>query len=249
MSLWIVMTALLMLGGCSASEQERQKAILHTRLGQQYIQQGDPNSAIRELAEAKKYNPQDPNVHYALGWALSAKGLFPQALEAYRETLRLDPKFTEAHNAIGAIYLETGQWDAAIAEFEIVLKDILYQTPYYVLNNIGWAYYKKGDLRRAIEAYQRAAAMKPDFGMAYYNLGLALRDNKQNGEAIRAFRHTIVLAPDLVDAHLQLGILSFNEQQADAARGSFQEVIRLAPGSENARLAQQYLDFLKKSGK
>jgi len=74
----------------------------------------------------------------------SAKRLFPQALESYREALRIDPKYTEAHNAIGAIHLELGQYDAAISEFEIVLKDLLYQTPYYVMNNIGWAYYKKG---------------------------------------------------------------------------------------------------------
>ena len=248
-SFLIVMTALLLCGGCSTSEQNRQKAVLHTRLGHQYLQQGDPTSALRELMEAQKFNPEDANVHYALGWAYSAKRLFPQALESYRETLRLDPKYTEAHNAIGAIHLEIGQYDAAISEFEIVLKDLLYQTPYYVMNNMGWAYYKKGDLRRAIESYQRAVAQKPDFGLAFYNLGLAYKDNKQPGEAIRAFRNTVVLAPNLVEAHLQLGVLHFNEQQPADAQKSFQEVIRLAPGSDNARLAQQYLDFLKKSGK
>jgi tetratricopeptide (TPR) repeat protein len=188
-------------------------------------------------------------VHYALGWAYSAKGLFPQALASYREALRLDPNYTEAHNAIGAIHLDMGQYDAAIGEFEIVLKDLLYQTPYYVMNNMGWAYYKKGDLRRAIEFYQKAVALKPDFGLAFYNLGLAHKDNKQPGEAIKAFRNTIVLAPNLGDAHLQLGVLQFNEQQPAEARKSFQEVLRLAPGSDSARLAQQYLDFLKTSGK
>ena len=107
-SLLIVMTAILLFWGCSTSEQNRQKAVLHTRLGHQYLQQGDPTSALRELLEAQKFNPEDANVHYALGWAYSAKGLFPQALESYREALRLDPKYTEAHNAIGAIHLETG---------------------------------------------------------------------------------------------------------------------------------------------
>jgi TolA-binding protein len=52
-----------------------------------------------------------------------------------------------------------------------------------------------------------------------------------------------------MDAHMQMGILHFNEQQPAEARKSFEEVIRLAPGSDNARLAQQYLEFLKKSGK
>ena len=124
-----------------------------------------------------------------------------------------------------------GQYDAAIGEFEIVLKDLLYQTPYYVMNNMGWAYYKKGDLRRAIESYQKAVALKPDFGLAFYNLGLAHKDNKQPGEAIKAFRNTIVLAPNLVDAHLQLGVLHFNEQQPARPRNPLRRSSAWRPGA------------------
>jgi len=163
----VIIAVAFLLAGCATTEKDRQKAALHTRLGYEHLQKGDPTTALRELLEAQKLNPEDPNVLYALGWAYSAKGLYPQALESYREVLKLDPKFTEAHNAIGAIYLQTGQWDAAIAEFEIVLKDVLYQTPYYVLNNIGWAYYKKGDRLRAIDYFQKAVSLKPDFGLAY----------------------------------------------------------------------------------
>jgi Tfp pilus assembly protein PilF len=168
---------------------------------------------------------------------------------SYREALRINPKYTEAHNAIGAIFLETGQWDAAIAEFEIVLKDLLYQTPYYVLNNIGWAYYKKGDRLRAIEYYQKALGMKADFGLAFYNLGLVYKDLKKDEEAIRAFRNTVALVPTFPDAYMQLGVLYFNGQKTEEAQKAFQEFLRLAPQSENARLAQQYLDFLKKAKK
>lgn len=249
LSLALAAAALWTFSGCATTEQNRQKAVLHTRLGHQYLEQGDSTSALRELMEAQKFNPKDPNVHYLLGWAYSARSLYPQAMESYREALRVDPKYTEAHNAIGAIYLVTGQYDAAIAEFEIVLKDLLYQTPYSVLNNIGWAYYKKGDLGRAIEFYQKAVAMKPDFGLAFYNLGLAYRDSRQPGEATRAFRTTLVLVPNLVDAHLQLGVVLFNGQQTAEARKSFEEVLRLAPGSEAARMAQQYLDFLNRQEK
>jgi type IV pilus assembly protein PilF len=246
-SFFIFLTAAFLFVGCATTEKDRQKAALHTRLGYQHLQQGDPTAALRELLEAQKLNPEDASVYYALGWAYSAKRLFPQALESYRQTLKIDPKFTEAHNAIGAIYLELGQWDAAIAEFEMVLKDLLYQTPYYVLNNLGWANYKKGDLLKAIENYRKAVSLKPDFGLAYYNLGLAYRDQQQNEEAIKAFRNTVVLAPTFAEAHMQLGILYFNAQKAEDARREFQEVLRLTPQNENARLAQQYLDFLKKT--
>jgi tetratricopeptide (TPR) repeat protein len=90
--------------------------------------------------------------------------------------------------------------------------------------------------------------MKPDFGLAYYNLGLAYTDEKQTEAAIDAMRSALAQDPAFWKAHFQLGLLYFNSGKREEAKKSFGEVVRIAPRSENARLAQQYLDFLKKSG-
>jgi len=233
--------------GCSTDEQAQQKAKIHLRMGYQNLQQGDPTSALKELLQAENLSPKDPEIQFALGWAYSAKGRFLEALEHFRKTLILDPKLTDAHNAMGATYLEMGKWDEAIQEFEIVLKDMLYMTPYYVQNNIGWAYYKKGDRLKALEYYQKAVALKPDFGLALFNMGLVYRDNQQAAEAIAAMRSALAHAPNFLEAHFQLGLLYFNSGKLAEAKKSFGDVLRLAPRTENARLAQQYLDFIKKS--
>ncbi|NWF54778.1 MAG: tetratricopeptide repeat protein, partial [Syntrophaceae bacterium] len=188
---WFILflvAGLPLLSGCAPDPKMVQKATFHFGLGTSYLQQGDPTSALRELYEAEKLNPKDPQVQHALGMALSAKGKYNDALEHYRKALELDPKYTEVHNTMGATYLEMGRWDEAIQEFNRVLKDILYLTPFFVHNNIGWAYYKKGDLNQAVENYRKAIGMKPDFGLAHYNLGLAYRDRKQADLSIDAFR-------------------------------------------------------------
>jgi len=248
-SFLLLAVSLAFLAGCATSEQAKQKASIHFRLGSEYLQRGEATSALREFLEAEKFDPDDASVQFGLGSALNAKGRFQEGLQHYRKALEIDPKFAEAHNAMGSTYLELGQWDDAIREFEIALKDLLYLTPFYVENNLGWAYYKKGNIPRAIEHYRKALTMKPDFGLAYYNLGLAYKDNKQTEEAIAAMRSAVARVPNLLDAHLQLGILSFNAGIRDQARKAFEEVLRLAPRSDSARLAQQYLDFLKKSGR
>jgi Tfp pilus assembly protein PilF len=181
--------------------------------------------------------------------ALSAKGKHTDALEHYRKALELDPKYTEVHNAMGATYLEMGKWDEAIQEFNLVLKDDLYLTPFFVHNNIGFAYYKKGDLNNAVESYRKAIGMNPNFGLAHYNLGIAYRDGKKTSQAIAAFRQATSLAPSLLDGHFQLGKLYFETGKKAEAQKSFQEVVRLAPQSEAALMARQYLDVLKKTGK
>ena len=242
----ILAMVLMFLVGCATSEEARQKAQIHLRLGTHHLTQGDSSSALRELLEAEKLDPKDPHIRFALGWAYSAKGRFSQALEQYQEVIKLDPKYTEAYNAMGATYLEMGKWDEAIESFQQALKDLLYLTPFYPLNNIGWAYYKKGDRRKAIEYYRRALSQKPDFGLAHYNLGLAQKDEGKTEEAIASFKAAVTHAPGLLDGHFQLGVLYFHSGKGEEAQKAFGEVLRLAPDSESARLAKQYLDLLKK---
>lgn len=245
----LFLAALFFFSGCGPDEKAIQKANIHYGLGSSALQRGDPTSALREFYEAEKLNPKDPYIQHALGMALNAKGKYKEALQHYGNALELDPKYTEVHNAIGATYLEMEKWDEAIQEFNLVLKDYLYLTPFFVHNNIGWAYYKKGDLNKAVENYKKAITMNPDFGLAHYNLGIAYRDGKKTDLAVAAFRRTIALVPNLLDAHFQLGKLNFEAGKKTEAQKSFQEVLRLAPQSEAAQMAQQYLDLLKKSAK
>jgi type IV pilus assembly protein PilF len=244
-----LLTGLFFISGCGPDRKAIQQATNHYGLGYALLQQGEPTSALREFFEAERLNPRDPSIQHGLGMALSAKGKYTDALEHYRKALALDPKYTEVHNAMGATYLEMGKWDDAIQEFQIVLQDILYLTPFFVHNNIGWAYYKKGDPNSAIDNYRKAIGMKPDFGLVHYNLGIAYRDRKQPDLALASFRQATVLVPGLLDGHFQLGKLYFEAGNSAEAKKSFQEVVKLAPKSESAQMAQQYLDLLKKSGK
>ena len=73
--------SLALLAGCGTSEQAKQKASIHFRLGSEYLQRGDPTSALREYLEAEKLNPDDATVQFGLGSALNAKGRFQEGLQ------------------------------------------------------------------------------------------------------------------------------------------------------------------------
>ena len=65
---------------------------------------------------------------------------------------------------------------------------------------------EQGKLEEAIEAYNKALSIKPDYADAYYNLGIALQDQSKLEEAIEAYKKALSIKPDYADAYYNMGI-------------------------------------------
>ena len=66
---------------------------------------------------------------------------------------------------------------------------------------MGNALKDQGKLEEAIEAYNKALAIKPDYAEAYNNMGIALKDQGKLEEAIEAYNKA--LASSLIMLKLQ----------------------------------------------
>ena len=110
--------------------------------------------------------------HRELGAALNTKGDKDQAIEQFREALKIQPDFAQAHYDLGVAFYEKGEVDEAILQF----KQALESAPHYAKahNNLGVALRNRGELDAAIEQYRQAAQIRPDIAEFHYNLGVAL---------------------------------------------------------------------------
>jgi type IV pilus assembly protein PilF len=63
-------------------------------------------------------------------------------------------------------------------------------------NDLGVAYFERGDLRRALGEFERAAALRPDWPRALVNLGDARLGQGDVSGAIEAYRRAVAAAPD-----------------------------------------------------
>src|SRR5258705_490958 len=70
-------------------------------LGRLRAQDGDFPAAAALIAEAIAINSDAPAAHYNLGLALRALNRHGEAIESYRQALRLKPDFAAAHNDLG----------------------------------------------------------------------------------------------------------------------------------------------------
>ena len=81
------------------------------------------NSVHAQARFHKEFKAADENYSesrqlYSEGVKYALAGLFSQAVELFQRAIRLNPKFADAHFALGHAYFDIGRWEKAIESFE-----------------------------------------------------------------------------------------------------------------------------------
>jgi tetratricopeptide (TPR) repeat protein len=94
--------------------------------------------------------------HTFLGWTLSQKGRYEEAIEQCKIAITLDPEFGNPYNDIGSYLIHLGQIDKAIPWLELAKKAPRYEPRHFPYLNLYRAYTKLGQLDRAQRELQQA---------------------------------------------------------------------------------------------
>jgi len=129
--------------------------------------------------------------------------LFPQAEEAFYETLRLDPGFPGVHLELGKVYISLRQTDDALRELQLALKENPGDgdASYF----LGGLLVQEGRYAEGIPYLERARNVKPDFWAPYFYLGKAKLRMEHPAEAVVLLRRAVELNPDGATVYYQLG--------------------------------------------
>ena len=116
--------------------------------------------------------------------------------------------------------------------------------------NLGAAHRDRGELPEALEAYRRAAELRPNWADAQLALGVLLRELGKPDDAREHLSRALALQPDLADAHMELGHALTPIGEWRAALDHYQSVLRLRPDDAKARWAHALaqLPALEESG-
>jgi Tfp pilus assembly protein PilF len=123
--------------------------------------------ALKELLDAVKLDPEAANTHNALGLVYHRLEHLDKGLFHYNKAVEYREVFSEAYNNRGVLLMDIGRYDEAIESFGIALGDILYRTPASAEGNMGWAYYKKGDIKEGLKHIRNAVAINTKFCRGY----------------------------------------------------------------------------------
>ena len=119
-------------------------------------------------------------------------------------------RLAEAHNNLGSVLRDQGQFNAAIVEYQCALR---LKTDYAAAhNNLGVALHDRGNIDEAMAAFRRSLALQPNDACALNNLGNALKDEGEVQAAIAEYRLALRARPDFASAHSNL-LLSLHDPQ------------------------------------
>jgi tetratricopeptide (TPR) repeat protein len=184
-------------------------------------------SKVAIWQHAVDIRPQNPFVHNNLGIALAAAGRREEAIEQYRQALRLKPDFAEALGNLGLALADLGRTDEAIEQYRQTLR----QKPDFaeVHNILGAFLAGSGNTAEAIEHYHEALRLKPDFAEAHSNLGLLLASLGRSAEAIEQYQQALRLKPDYAVTHNNLGLVLAGLGRSGEAIAHYQQALHWKP--------------------
>lgn len=250
MKLLVTLLLLLVIAGCASGRDQQQfgksnPAAYHYQMGLSYLGEKNYTSALIELTEAEKLDPENPELLYNLGRAYIGKKRPDLAEQRFQKAIMLKPNYTTVRNDLGVAYLELKRWDSAIQQFKIVKDDLFYENNENATINLGLAYLGKGDYPKSLEELRSVAAVNPRNPVTRLSLGRVWFAMDRTEQAIAEYKKALDIYSEYGAAHYYIGLAYLKLNNVAAARASFKEAVRIMPDTELGRSALDYLDLLK----
>lgn len=174
------------------------------RLGDMYLQQGNPSMALVQYQKAVEADPSLFRIHYKIGEMFLKKGIPQDALQHFQEVLKRDDQDALALEGVGEAYFRMGKEEEAEAAFRkaIALQPDRWQTR----NFLGLLLDRQKRHQDAIAEYEQGLRVRPDEATLLNNLGLAYYLLGRYEDAVKSFQRALLTGSAQPKIHNNLGL-------------------------------------------
>ena len=206
--------------------------------------QAEWSLGLESIRAALDRAPTRAAYHHELGQILRGSGKLPEAIEAWRQAVKLDPGYADAWEAMGQAYLENGRYKDAIAAFEEALKADPGRAR--VLGSIGDAHFHAGKWTQSVASYQAALKSDPSLTGLYYRLGRAHSEMGQYDKAIAFYQKALSVSPDNAQAWYHLGYALKERGKKREAANAFKSYLAKTPDPKDKKDIEDEIYYLSK---
>jgi tetratricopeptide (TPR) repeat protein len=225
----------LITAGATRGECKTYEQLIDCAMGQ--AGQNNLKEATAFYKQASLLKPDMFRPHYNLGQIYESQGNYKDAAAAYKRAvnLKINESLGETQVNVMSAYFNLGNVYAMMndhAQAVTALREVIrrlpepYHTPHY---NLALSLAALGKQREAINSFEEAIKIKPDYWEAYYNMGVAYSKLEDYPQAIAAFRKTIEIKPDDAQAHYNLGLAYYLMDDAKSLATQVQVLQKTRP--------------------
>jgi tetratricopeptide (TPR) repeat protein len=170
---------------------------------------------------------------FNLGLALYGKGRVDEAIQCFRDVLKVLPDDVETHNDLAVALLKSGRRDEAVVHLRQAVA--LRPGNAEARCNLANVLLHMGQVDAAIAEYQKTLEYQPNFAGAHNNLGIVWFQQGKLDAAIAQFRETLRIDPGFVAAYGNLAEALLQKGRVDEAVTYYRKAVELQPDSAPAR--------------
>ena len=212
---------------CEAIRINPNYAIAYQSLAVALNDQGKTDEAIAAYRKAIELSPRFRLAYLQLGKLLHAQRRYSEADAVLKSGLAISPRAAEMHRVAGAVYRDTGNLPAAVAEWEttVALDDKFYRA----LHDLAVTYRVLKRPQNAANAAARERALAPVAARDYYDDGTHLFEHGRYAEAVAPLREAVRLDPNDPQMGINLGAALEKTGRTGEALDSYHRVAQIDP--------------------
>ena len=240
----ITLLMVLMGTGCTSGRPPVDMARSHYKMAQSHVAMQDYTNALREMLQAVKIKPNDPDYQATIAMVYFEKKAYLLSEQHYKKSLQLRPNDPTTQNNLAALYLNMQRWDDAARLFRKVADNLLFRHQTRALMGLGVANYHGGHHRKAVLAFNEVLQSAPGntsalswLGKTYYTMG-------KYDPARQRLEEALQIVPDNNNVRFLLGQTYMQLDELGAAVEAFREVANREDGTEQGAKAREYLQLL-----
>ncbi|HZP00305.1 MAG TPA: tetratricopeptide repeat protein [Terriglobia bacterium] len=187
----------------------------------------NPEKALASLLQARKLNPDDPDLQYELGMVALRMSLFTDSAEAFQNVLAKRPDDSLALYGLGRAQIEAGKFPEAKESFTRYVHDHSEDpSGHYAL---GLVLEVLQEDREAQSHFERSIALRPAQTESYFRLGVIELDHEQWDGAKKNFRIVLDRDNNHAGALAGLGRIAYQEKSYPEAADLLQRAVASDP--------------------
>ncbi len=225
--------------------------------GTEAFDKGDYEKAEGFFHEILVMNPRFADIQNKLGIIYNQTNRLKLAAEAFEKALAINPGYTEASLNLAITYSDLGKYEESRRVFERAARFKNEEEKGETASGIdpfvrgkladehlrlGTMYYDLRLLDEAVDEYQKALRLSPNFADIITHLGIAYRDKGMYDDAIKEFNRAKECNPKYIPARLHLGITYYSQGFYGLAEEEWREALVFDP---NNAAVKTYLNFVK----